>query len=454
MKITYDNKLKLAGIGLVPWTRLGPDIWFDDYKITSLYDWDIALKDVPEVFALTTKDPSVKLPRLNTQAMLGNEQFKQILINDLAGYDFLTYKPVSLPTDLEQERARFLSTDTSLARKLENKAYFRNHFSPLGIPFPRFTIHEDVEVTVSEVFLEKILDGRSEVILQDSELSGGKGTHVVRDIPTLSRALESIKAIGGSGTVVVSEKIAEARERTVQCVVTRYGVFVGPLQKQIIAHPLLANLSVADGDKFCGAEISKVDECADAYPEIKKHALAIGEELRELGYKGIYGVDCLVDAAGEVFVLEVNPRITGVTPLVTMLYREGKDIPFYLLHILELLDADYEITDDSVSEDIAEGSLLMLHSPSQSRSVVTESPDSGVYNEALQYMQAGVRFDVMGGKQVLVQQYAPVDFEVRPGGRLISVFINDRVMDADDYLLPKAQKLVEGLLNMVKLEEL
>lgn len=454
MKIKYDNKLKLAGIGLVPWTRLGPDIWFDDYKIASLYDWDITLKNVPEVFALTATDPSIKLPRLNTQAMLGNEQFKRILINELAGHDFLTYKPVNLPTDLEQESARFLSTDTELARKLENKAYFRNHFSPRGIPFPEFMIYEDAEVTVSEAFLEKILDGRSEVILQDSELSGGKGTYVVRDIPTLSRALESIKAIGGSGTVVVSEKIADARERTVQCVVTRYGVFVGPLQKQIIAHPLLANLSVADGDKFCGAEISKTDECADAYPEIKKHALAIGEELHELGYKGIYGVDCLVDEAGEVFVLEVNPRITGVTPLVTMLYREGKDIPFYLLHILELLDADYEITDDSVSEDIAEGSLLMLHSLSQSRSVVTESPGSGVYDEALQYMQSGVRFDVMGGKQVLVQQYAPVDFEVRPGGRLISVFINDRVMDADDYLLPKAQKLVEGLLNMVKLEEL
>jgi len=454
MKIRYDKSLKLAGIGLVPWTRLGPDVWFENYKIASLHGWDIRLDDAPEVLALTTKDPLVELPKLNTQSMLGNEQFRRILIYDLSGYDFLTYKPVTVPKVLEQQGIKFLSTDTKLSRRLEDKAFFRTHFAPLGVPFPEFAIYEGAEVQITDAFLSKALNDRTEVILQDSELSGGKGTYVVSDMASLRYALTSISGMGASGTVVVSEKIHNARERTVQCVATRYGVFVGPLQKQIIADPLLANLNVPDGDKFCGAEISKQDECAGAYDEIKRQALLIGEELRKLGYKGIFGVDCLVDETGKVFVLEVNPRITGVTPLLTMLYREGKDIPFYLLHILELMDADYEITDSTISDDIAEGSLLMLHSQNQVPSLITESPESGVYDRDLRYVRPSLRFGAEKDTQVLVQQYIPADFEIKPGGRLVSVFVNDTVMDTDDGLRSETKNLVQDLLSMVKLEEI
>src|SRR5256886_5243806 len=83
-------------------------------------------------------------------------------------------------------------------------------------------------------------------------------------------------------------------------------------------------------------EISPADPLQAVYPEIKQYALGIGQRLQELGYRGIFGLDCLVDPSGRVYVLEINPRLTGLTPLLTMLYRENQDIPFYLLHILEL----------------------------------------------------------------------------------------------------------------------
>lgn len=453
MKVLFNSKLKIAGIGLVPWTRLGPERWFENYAIASLYGWDISLEDAPTVHAFADTSKSIDLPKLNSQSMLNDEAFQQMLIDELPGYSFLTYKPVSVPKKLQQAGIKFLSTDTTLARKLENKAQFRTMFAAKGIRFPQYSIYKTSDASNRPDFLKTILSNRQEVILQDAELSGGKGTYLVRDLQSLDYALDSIAAIGGSDSLVVSEKIDNPHERTVQCVVTRHGVFVGPLQKQIIADELLANLSVADGDKFCGAEISKNDAFAGSYDQIKKSAEIIGKELQELGYKGIFGIDTLVNDSGDVYILEVNPRITGVTPLLTMLYRPEQDIPFYLLHILELMDEDYQIIDSDIDTDIAEGSLLMLHGQHTSTSHITHSPKSGIYSSALDYIQPSLRF-TSTSEQILVQQYTPTDFKVKPGGRVMSIFINRPVMNADDTLSSETKKLVGSLSDMVKLEQI
>ena len=453
MKVQFDTSLKIAGIGLVPWTRLGPELWFNNYKIASLYGWDIALADAPEVHALHDNSKDVKLPQLNSQALMNNAQFQKMLQDDFNEYSFLTYKPVTVPDAIRKQGMKFLSTNTALARNLENKAFFRNHFEPLGIRFPAYAVYDHQEVEKTEAFMATILAKYPEVVMQDSVLSGGKGTFMVHDTESFNYAIDSLKAHGLSDKVVVSERIANGRERTVQGVVTRHGVFIGPLQKQIVADPLLANLNVADGDKFCGAEISHSDEVAASYEEVKRQSMIIGNELQALGYRGIFGVDALVVPSGEVFVLEVNPRITGVTPLLTMLYRQDRDIPFYLLHILELMDQDYTIT-DFTSDVPAEGSLLMLHGQNTDIVHISESPRSGIYTPDLEYLKPAVRFEPDESAQVLVQQYTPAQFKVKPGGRIVSVFTNYPTLHTDDSLSDRTKKLVSGLSDMVKLEQL
>lgn len=455
MRVLFDKNLQVAGIGLVPWTRLGPERWLENYKIASLYNWDINVADVPgvpAVHALTDIDKGVQLDKLNTQSMLNNGTFRSMLRDDFAGYSLLTYKPVAIPAELEAAGVKFLASSRELAKKLENKAYFRELFSPKGIPFPEYEIIDMANAEASDQFLTRVLKGEEDAILQDADLSGGKGTFVVNDLRSLEHTLTSIERLGASGRLVASKRISGARERTVQGVVTQYGVFIGPLQKQIIADPLLSNLSIPDGDKFCGAEISTDDPIGSVYEEIKSYAMTIGGELQTLGYKGIFGIDCLVDETNQVYVLEINPRITGVTPLLTALYRDG-DIPFYLLHILELAEAGYEIEDIDTTQAVREGSLLMLHSQSEATSTIVDSPHSGLYDENLNFIKSALRFDDTDKKQVLIQRYSPPVFKVKPGGRLLSVFINDTVMNESDQLKPEVKKLITNLLNMVKLEE-
>jgi biotin carboxylase len=453
MKLTYDQNLKIAGIGLVPWSRLGPEKWFDNYKIASLYGWDVTGENVPEVHALHDIKPDVQLDKLNTPHLLADKTFQEMLKANFDGYKLLTYKPVE---PVEQLKSfQFLTTvkdNGGLEGRLENKALFRELMQGEGIPFPKYKTFNKQEIAAMDA--EQLLQGRDSVILQDEALSGGKGTFVVSDADTLRYALYSIERMGSGAHLVVSERIIGAHERSVQCCATRYGVFVGPLQKQIIADPLLANLRVADGDKFCGAEISSSDAFASAYPEIKQYAQTIGNKIQSMGYRGIFSVDCLIDGAGKIYVLEINPRITGITPLLTMLYREGQDIPFYLLHILELAGADYTIEDDYVDATFPEGSLMVLHSQSLEKTTIVKTPYSGFYNPiTVQFEKTVGKFDVMHGQpQLLVQQYIPNVITVKPGGRMLTVFTNGRVLDDDDRLTTNAKRQIKQLNSKIEVK--
>ncbi len=455
MKISFDASLKIAGIGLVPWTRLGPERWLDAYKVVSLYGWDLHhLADAPEVTALADQPgPLPQLARLNTPYLLENPAFQRMLLENFPGYSFLTYKPVTPPPVLTKAGCRFLSMNQSLTATFENKVEFRTKFSDLNLPFPDFAVYDRSDLQADRATLDRLLAGRNQVILQDERLSGGRGTFRIHDLPSLAAALAAIERLGGGSRVVVSELIEGAHERSVQAVVTRYGVFVGPLQKQIVGHPLLANLQVPDGDRFCGAEISPHDPLQGVHLPLKAHAEAIGRRLQELGYKGIFGVDALIRPDGKLYILEVNPRLTGVTPLLTMLYREGRDIPFYLLHILELGGFDYQITDTYVDPTPPQGGLLVLHSPLNYQVFIEEMPASGRYDlKSLTY--TGKQYRLSGtpdGRELLLQRYTPPGFHVRPGGRLMTAYINGPVLDVSDTLLPDVAEAVTSVLQQTKL---
>ncbi len=449
MKVVFDRSIPIVGLGLVPWTRLGPERWLDRYVIASLYDGDVKdVAGVPQVLSLAEANPRALPSALTTQALLEVPEFKTILTS-LSGYDCLPYKPVNVPKDLPG--MRLLGSDRQLSRDIENKAKFRARFKE-EVRFPHYRIVRWDDIASGSETLQTLLGGRQAIIIQDERLSGGRGTFKVHDEASLQVALARVQELGVGTHAVVSELIEDAHERSVQCCVTRYGVFVGPLQKQIVGDPLLANMESAEGDKFCGGEIGAKDRFEGAYPNIRSYALAIGKRLATLGYKGIFGVDCLVDERGEAYVLEVNPRLTGMTPLITMLYRDERDIPFYLLHILELGNYEYRLEDTEVDAPQC-GSMMLVHALEPSAVRVEKSPRSGLYNpNDLSYKEAAIEFK--GSEpQLLLQRYTPLHATMKTGGRVVTAFLNAPCLDNDDKVSPAAEQMIAALKTRVNLKE-
>ena len=70
----------------------------------------------------------------------------------------------------------------------------------------------------------------------------------------------------------------------------------------------------------------------------------MGEQLRQEGYWGCFGLDLLLDQdSGTLYLGEMNPRITGATPLTNQAARDQHQPPLLLFHLLEWLGVDFSL---------------------------------------------------------------------------------------------------------------
>lgn len=450
MQISFDPSIKVAGISIVPWNRIGLEKWFPEYKIASLYSWDIdPHAKNPELLSLSDRGNMPAMNRLNTSELLKADVFQRLLEEELPGYALLTYKTVPIPVALQQRK--FLMANESISSQYENKAEFRRMFAG-KIPIPEFAIYERAELTLNEAGYHSVLCGRNAVVMQDEQLSGGRGTFIVKSHEDYVAAVKTLNKRSTHHRVVISTLIEGARERSIQCCVTRYGVFTGPLQRQIVRHPLLAHAQ-ADGDQYCGVQICAADQMTPIHTEAQRIAQRIGEEYQAAGYKGIFGVDYLLDAHDTLYAIEVNPRITGVTPLLTSLYSAETSIPFYLLHVLELGDYTYEIPDKSF-EFSEEGAMLVVHSLESQPVIVESLPKSGTYrleNGALSRVTDSVALEDTKPGEWVVREYSVKGMVVKPGGRLLAVQTRELIVDkSNDKLYDETVTFIQTLRKHIE----
>ena len=64
----------------------------------------------------------------------------------------------------------------------------------------------------------------------------------------------------------------------------------------------------------------------------------LGDRLAKEGYRGFFEVDFLADLdTGELYLGELNPRISGVTSMTNVTAGAYADMPLFLFHLLEYL---------------------------------------------------------------------------------------------------------------------
>ena len=77
----------------------------------------------------------------------------------------------------------------------------------------------------------------------------------------------------------------------------------------------------------------------------------LGGRLRQEGYIGFFGVDILIDLdTGQVYLGELNPRISGVSSMTNVTAGAYADIPLFLFHLLEYMDVDYSVDVNEINE--------------------------------------------------------------------------------------------------------
>ena len=107
----------------------------------------------------------------------------------------------------------------------------------------------------------------------------------------------------------------------------------------------------------------------------------VGDYIKKLGYKGIFGLDLVVNNK-KVNLIEINPRIIGSMSLFTKLQIQNNQIPFLSLSILEFA-APVIIKNDNFKEwdkeDNFNASQLILRNTKNKPIKIIKSLRSGIY---------------------------------------------------------------------------
>jgi biotin carboxylase len=176
----------------------------------------------------------------------------------------------------------------------------------------------------------------------------------------------------------------EHRAVAVEAVLTRHGTLVGPLMNDITGHPELTPYRGGWAGNDYPASLT-----AEQKQRARQLTRQLGDQLAGQGYLGFFEVDYLVDTdSGELYLGELNPRISGISSMTNVTAGAYADMPLFLFHLLEYLDLDYEIDIDEINERWAREaavdvwSQIIIKETASTVDLLTRAPRSGIYTLA------------------------------------------------------------------------
>lgn len=166
---------------------------------------------------------------------------------------------------------------------------------------------------------------------------------------------------------------------TIEGIATRHGTLAGPMQTDITG---FAELTPYKGG-WCGND-AFVGGMEKERAAVQKMVKQLGDRLYKEGYRGAFCMDFLIDTdTREVYLGELNPRVSGASPLTSLITSTYGGVPMFLFHLLEFMEVDYEIDLEKIQERWAEfdnWSQLILKHTGEGVELITRAPSSGTYH--------------------------------------------------------------------------
>jgi biotin carboxylase len=236
--------------------------------------------------------------------------------------------------------------------------------------------------------------------------------------------------------------------------VTRHGTVVGPAMASLVGYPELTPYRGA----WCGNDIWHGVLSREQTHAAREIVRKVGDGLRRDGYRGYFEVDLLHDLdSGELYFGEVNPRLSGVTPMTSATAEAYADMPLFLFHLLEYMDAEYELDIDEINSRWERGeggdevwSQVILSETSPDVGRFTEAPRTGVWHLDEDGRVSYARWDydwdsVLDESEAFYMRVAaPGDYRCE-GARLGVLFTRGHLQTDDYQLTERCRRWVEGI---------
>ncbi|MEJ2726035.1 MAG: ATP-grasp domain-containing protein [Deltaproteobacteria bacterium] len=381
----------VLGVGMTAYSRMVPGYFLNTYC-------QVALRNTRDLTLLQERNPVFCLEQqvgepllekgLNSARLLEHPLVKSFLrtLPD-PKYLFLYQNYAELEALSEKEGWIPMANSACLRTRMADRGFFEEMCTRLGLRkvpggiYALKTIHDR-----PYDFWSKMLGPALVVQLPEIIQGGGRGTFYIRsgeEYEAIKGRLKGNAWRGISLNRVSLHRFLEGVPVSLALCITRHGVLISRLQRQLIDLPYCRGLS--EKGIFCGHEWTR-----SAWPEkVEEDAIfqarQIAEYLGRLSFRGVFGIDFLIDdRRSQVFPIEINPRFTGAFPMLSLLHMKDGLIPFEAFHLLEFLDLPYEIDLEGMNEAYEsplEGSHLLLFL-SRRGNTVRRGLEAGLYEKS------------------------------------------------------------------------
>ncbi len=213
----------------------------------------------------------------------------------------------------------------------------------------------------------------TDLVVQTPYGDSGRTTFFIKTEADWKRHAEDI----GSQQLKVMRRINHL-PGTLEAIATRHGTLVGPMQTDITGFPEVTPYKGG----WCGNDAFTGGYEAER-KAVLKMAQKLGDQLYKTGYRGAFCMDFLIDTdTHKVYLGEINPRISGASPLTNLITSTYGGCPIYLFHLLEFMDVDWELDLSRIQKRWSEfdnWSQLILKYPVDQVELITKAPPSGIW---------------------------------------------------------------------------
>ena len=248
-------------------------------------------------------------------------------------------------------------------------------------------------------------------------------------------------------------KRIRCRATAIEAAITRCGTVVGPAMRDLTGHPELTPYRGG----WCGNDMFP-DALSPEHQRLARELTQrLGDRLGKEGYRGFFEVDYLADIdSGELYLGEINPRISGATPMTNVTAAAYADMPLFMFHLLEYMDVDYEIDIGEVNErwghsqSVDLWSQVIIKETDDRVELVDEAPRTGVWrmdeDGAVAFGRPGTDWHSLHDESegFFLRVTGPGDY-VYKGADLGVLVTRDRMQTDDDHLTERAERWIRGI---------
>ncbi len=289
-----------------------------------------------------------------------------------------------------------------------------------------------------------------DLVVEAAYGAAGSGTFFVRGERDWDHCAADLV---GQQQVKVMKRIRNV-EVCLEGTVTRHGTVIGPAMTSLVGYPELTPSKGA----WCGNDIWR-----EVLPPEQTHAARemvrkLGDVMSREGYLGYFEVDLLHDLdSDELYLGEVNPRLSGASPMTNLTTEAYADMPLFLFHLLEYMDVDYELDIEEINsrwergygEDEVWGQLI-INETAPDVELFTATPRTGVYHldddGRVSFARQGNDWATLLNDCEAFYMRVAAPGELRCEGAQLGVLVTRGHLQTDDYqLTERCQRWVKGL---------